>query len=154
MEVPEIALHLDLLHLQVGDGGEQLRVPVDQPLVLVDQARAVELDEHPQHRLGQTLVHGEALARPVAGGAEPLELVDDGAAGFRLPRPHLFKELLAAERAAAGLLPLHQLPLDHHLGGDAGMVGAGLPEHVAPAHALEPAEHVLQRVVERMPHMQ
>ena len=30
-----------------------------------------------------------------------------------------------------GLLPLHQLALDHHLGGDAGMVGAGLPEHVA-----------------------
>ena len=35
-----------------------------------------------------------------------------------------------------------------------GMVGAGLPEHVAAAHALEAAQHVLQRVVERMPHMQ
>ncbi len=89
MEVPEIALHLDLLHLQVGDGGEQLRVPVDQPLVLVDQPGAVELDEYPQHRLGQTLVHGEAFARPVARGTEPLELVDDGAAGLRLPRPDL-----------------------------------------------------------------
>ena len=56
--------------------------------------------------------------------------------------------------AAAGLLPLHQLPLDHHLGGDAGMVGAGLPQHVLAAHALEAAQHVLQRVVERMAHMQ
>ena len=46
VEVPEMALHLDLLHLEVGDGGEQLRVPVDQPLVLVDEARAVKLDEH------------------------------------------------------------------------------------------------------------
>ena len=56
--------------------------------------------------------------------------------------------------APAGLLALHQLPLDHHLGGDAGVVGADLPEHVLAAHALEPAEHVLQRVVERMAHMQ
>ena len=100
-EMPEMALDLDLLHLEVGDGGEQLRVPVDQPLVLVDQARAVELDEHLEHRARQPLVHGEALARPVAGGAEPLELVDDGAARFRLPRPHLLEELLAPERAAA-----------------------------------------------------
>jgi hypothetical protein len=34
------------------------------------------------------------------------------------------------------------------------MIRARLPKHVAPAHALETAEHVLQRVVERMPHMQ
>jgi hypothetical protein len=46
------------------------------------------------------------------------------------------------------------LPLDHHLGGDAGMVGSNLPEHVLAAHALEPAQDVLQRVVQRMTHMQ
>jgi hypothetical protein len=34
------------------------------------------------------------------------------------------------------------------------MVGAGLPEHVLAAHALEPAQDVLERVVERMAHMQ
>jgi hypothetical protein len=34
------------------------------------------------------------------------------------------------------------------------VVGAGLPEHIAAAHALEPGEHILQRVVERMAHMQ
>ena len=153
-DVPQVPFHLDLLHFEVGDGGEQLRVPVDQPLVLVDEALLVELDEDLEHRAREALVHGEALARPVAGGAEPLELVDDGAAGFRLPGPDLLEEFLAPERAPVGLLALHQLPLDHHLGGDAGVVGAGLPEHVAPAHALEAAEDVLQRVVERMPHMQ
>ena len=56
--------------------------------------------------------------------------------------------------APARLLPLHQLALDHHLGGDAGVVGAGLPQHVAAAHALEAAQDVLQRVVERVPHVQ
>ena len=51
-------------------------------------------------------------------------------------------------------LPLHQLALDHHLRGDAGMVHARLPQHVLAAHALEADQNVLQRVVERMAHMQ
>ena len=154
LEIPEMALHLDLLDLEVGDGGEELRVPVDQTLVLVDEAGAIKLDEDPQNGARQPLVHGEALARPVAGCTEPLELADDGAAGLRLPGPHPLQELLAPHGAAARLLPLHQLALDHHLGGDAGMVHAGLPQHVAAAHALEAAEHVLQGVVERVAHMQ
>ena len=56
--------------------------------------------------------------------------------------------------AAARLLPLHHLALDHHLGGDAGMVGARLPEHVAAAHALEADQDVLERVVERVAHVE
>ena len=47
-----------------------------------------------------------------------------------------------------------ELALDDHLRGDAGMVHARLPEHVLAAHALEADQDVLQRVVERMPHMQ
>ena len=56
--------------------------------------------------------------------------------------------------AAARLLALHELPLDEALRRDAGVIGAGLPEHVAPAHPLEPRQHILQRIVERMAHMQ
>ena len=104
--------------------------------------------------LGKPLIHREALARPIARCAEPLELVDDGAAQFGLPLPHALEEGLAAHLAAAGLLAFHQLAFDHHLRRDAGMVGAWLPEHVPAAHALEPAQDVLQRVVERMAHMQ
>ena len=65
-EMPQMALHLDLLHLEIGNGGEQLRVPVDEPLVSVDQACAVELYEHLEHRAREPFIHGEALARPVA----------------------------------------------------------------------------------------
>ena len=50
----------------------------------------------------------------------------------------LLDELLAADVAAMDL-PLHQLALDHHLRGDAGMVHARLPQHVLAAHALEAA---------------
>ena len=153
-QVPEIALDLDLLHFEVGDRGEQFRIPVHQPLVFVDQPFAVQFDEHLHDRARQALVHGEAFARPVAGSAEALQLVDDGVAALRLPLPDAFEEFGAAHVAAARLLPFHQLPFDHHLGRDAGVIGAGLPQHVAAAHALEAAENVLQRVVERVAHMQ
>ncbi len=153
-QIPEVALHLGLLHFEIGDRGQELGVPVHQPLVLVDQAVAVQLDEHLDHGLGQALVHGEALARPVAGSAEALELVDDGVAALGLPLPDPLQKLLAAHLAAAGLLALHQLPLDHHLGCDAGMVGTGLPQHVAAPHALKPAQDVLERVVEGVAHVQ
>ncbi len=71
-----------------------------------------------------------------------------------LPRPHALDERLAPHLAAAGLLTLHELALNDHLRRDAGVVGARLPQHVLAAHALEPSKDVLQRVVERMAHMQ
>ena len=153
-DVPEAAPHLDLLHFEIGDRSLELGVPIDEALVLVDEAVAIKRDEHLHHRARKAFVHGEALARPVAGGAEPLELADDGAARFRLPLPHALDEGLAAHFAAARLLALHQLAFDHGLRGNAGVVGAGLPQHVLAAHALETAEDVLQGVVERMTHVQ
>ena len=153
-EMPEMALRLDLLDLEIGNRGLQLRVPVDEALVLVDQPFAVELDEHLAHGRAQSLVHGEAFARPVAGGAEPLQLVDDRAARLRLPRPDPFEKFRAAQGATIGLLAFRELALDDHLRRDAGMVGARLPQHVLAAHALEAGENVLQRIVERMAHVQ
>ena len=70
---------------------------------------------------------------------------------------HCQTRLMKASRPSsrlAGLLALHQLPLDHGLGGDAGMIGARLPQHILAAHALEAAQDVLQRIVERVTHMQ
>ena len=154
VEVPEMALHLHLLHLQIGDGGQQLGVPVDQALVLVDQPLAMQLHEDLEDGLGQALVHGEAFAAPVAGGAEALQLVDDGSAALGLPGPDALEEGLAAHLPAARLLALHELTLDDHLGRNARMVRARLPEHILAAHALEPAQDVLQRVVEGVAHVQ
>src|SRR5882672_5014518 len=137
-DVPEMALGLDLFDFEVGNRRLKFRVPIDEALVLVDQPVIVEVDEHLEHRARHSFVQGEALTGPVAGGAEPSQLIDDGAAGLRLPLPHTLDEGLAPERALAGLLALHELALDHHFGGDARMVGTGLPQHVAPAHAPEP----------------
>src|ERR1700722_17772732 len=108
-DVPEAAFALDLLYFEIGNRGLQLRVPIDQPLVLVDQPFAIERDENFKHRARQSLVHGEALARPVAGRTEPLELADDGAAGLRLPFPHALDEGIAAYLATRSLFPLRKL---------------------------------------------
>ncbi len=153
-QVPEVTLGLDLHHFQIGNRRQQLGIPIDQPLVLVDESLTIKLHKNFKDGAGQPLVHGEALARPVAGGAETLELVDDGAAGFLFPRPDALEELSPAHVAPALLLPLHQLPLDHHLRGDAGVIGARLPQHVPAPHTLKARQDILQRVVERMAHMQ
>ena len=69
---------------------------------------------------------------------------------------HSHTRLMKASRPMSRLilLPLHELALDHRLRRDAGMIGARLPQHVLAAHALEAAEDVLQRIVERVAHMQ
>src|SRR5215203_6061464 len=108
----------------------------------------MKLDEHLQDGARKALVHGEALARPVAGCAKARQLALDGAFRLRLPGPDELEKLLAPEGAAVGLAARGKLSLHHHLGGDAGVIGAGLPEHVPAAHALEAAEDVLQGIVE------
>ena len=84
---------------------------------------------------------------------KPLELVDDRAAGMLLPFPDAPEKLLSSKLAAARFLLLQQLPLDKALRRDAGMIRAWLPQHIAPAHAVKPRQHILQRVVQRMPHV-
>ncbi len=152
-DVPEMPLHLDALDFEIGDGGLQAWVPVDQTLVLVDEALLVEFDEDLQDRARKPLVHREAFARPIGRGAEAAQLLADGAAGFVLPLPHRFEEFLAPHRDAA-LLALGKLAFDDELGGDAGMVGARLPQHVLAAHALETGERVLDRIVQCVADMQ
>ena len=65
-QVPQAALDFDLLNLEVGNCRQQFRIPVDQPLVLVDQALTMQFDEHLHDRARQALVHRETLARPIA----------------------------------------------------------------------------------------
>ena len=150
----ERALAFDLDDFEVGDRGLEFRIPVDQPLGLVDQALAVQLHEDLGDRLRQAFIEGEALAAPVARGAQAFELADDGAAQLGLPLPHPREKRFPPQGAAVGLLALHQLAFDDHLRGDPRVIRAGLPEHVLAVHAVIAAENVLQRVVERMAHVQ
>ena len=103
--------------------------------------------------MGESLVQGEALPRPVAGGAEAAHLPADIAAGFFLPLPNLLQKGAASELMS--LFPLRlQTAFHQHLGGDAGVVGAGLPERALPLHPCPADEDVHQGVLKGMTHMQ
>jgi len=123
VELSEAFLVLDF---EVGDGGLDAGVPVDDVGAAVDEALFIEADEGFLDRDGEAVVHGEVLAVPIDGGAEALHLVEDGGTVELAPAPDALDEGLAAELFAGGALG-GELALDHHLGGDAGVVGTGNP---------------------------
>src|SRR3546814_11709791 len=84
-EMPEAALNLVLFDLEGADRGLELRVPVHEALVAIDQSLLVQIDEHLDHHAGEVRVHGELFARPVHRAAAPAELAGDLAATFTLP---------------------------------------------------------------------
>ena len=166
LEVPHVAVHLDILDFEVGNRGFEMRVPVDQPLAAVDQALVVHIDKDLDDgvveigraavRVGvaRSAAHGEGLARPVAGGAEAFELTDDRAARFDLLLPDALEEFIAAHFATGGFAVCGHLALGDHLRGDARVIRTRLPERVEAAHAVPADQDVLQCVVEGVAHVQ
>ena len=127
--------------------------PVDHPVAAVDQALVVQAHEHFLDGVGATLIHGKALALPVAAGAQLLELADDAVAILGLPLPSALQEAVAAHHLLGQALGTHGLH-DLGLGGDGCVVGAGHPQGCVPLHPLGADEHVLHGVIQRMTHVQ
>ncbi len=146
-------LDVAVLDLEIRDRGEQAGRPVDHPVVAEEIALAIELDEHLEHRARVVVVHREALAAEVERGAEAQVLPRDRRAGLAPPLPQALEEQLAAELLARRALGRQQ-PLDHHLRRDARVVGAVDPERVAAAHAVQADQHVVDRAVQRVAHVQ
>ncbi len=96
-DVVELADALLVLDFEVGDGGLDAGVPVDDVGAAIDEALLVEADEGLVDGGREAVVHGEVLAGPVDGGAEALHLVEDGSAVELAPCPDLFDEGVAAE---------------------------------------------------------
>ena len=153
LDVDQFPGQVLVLHLDVAEGGVAARAPVDDPAAAVDDPLFVEADEHGAHRPVEPFVHGEALPRPVAGEAEAAHLLGDAPPVALLPLPHPLDEGLPAQVVAGEALP-RQLALDHVLGGDAGVVGAGDPQGGVALHALAPDQGVLDGHVEGMAHVQ
>ncbi len=153
-EVPELTLLVAILDLEIGDGGVQRRVPVDQALAAIHQILFIQADEDLLHRLVEALIHGEALAAPVEACAHSTELAGDMAAGLMLPFPHLVDEGLAPQVVARLAFLGGDLALHQHLGGDAGVVGAHLPQSVATLHPPPADQGVHDGVLEGVTHVQ
>jgi hypothetical protein len=79
--------------------------------------------------------------------------LNDDAAVFLLPGPDAFKEFVASDIMARFAFFLPELFLDLHLGGDAGVIGAGEPEDLLAIHTRFAAENILNGVVENVTHV-
>ena len=152
-EMPEMAFHFARFHFKVGNRGFQLRVPVHQAFVAVNQALVVKVHEHFHDRFGKMRVHRELFAAPVHRTAQPAQLARDRAAALLLPLPHLVHEGFARV-IGAFVLPLFQLAFHHHLGGDPGMVGSHHPQRILAAQPFVTDDDILQRVIQRMADVQ
>ena len=152
--MPQLARLSLVLDLRIGKRSGAVRAPVDDAVSLVNQALVIEVDKHLAHRLGTALVHREALALPVAGRAELLELADNAVAILVLPVPDALEEFLAAEVVTGQALFLAQVLFHLDLGGNTRVVGAGHPQRFITLHTLGTNKDVLQGFVKRMAHVQ
>ena len=151
-QVIEVAGLFFIFYLGIGNRGHTGGAPVDHAVAAVDQTLVKKANENVLYRLGAALVHGEALARPVARGAHALELGNDAAAVLALPLPGALKEALATHVVLGKALCAHSL-YNLCLGCDRGVVGAGEPECAEAAHALVADENVLQGVIQGVTHV-
>ncbi len=151
--LPQMSRDIFVLHFEIRDRSLVPGTPVHDVVATINQALFVQADEHFAHGVRKIVVHGEVFAVPVDGGAEALHLVEDGAAVKLLPLPNALDKFLAAHVAAL-LAFFFQLLLDHHLCGDAGVIGAGQPERDEAAHAMPAHDDVHLRLVEHVAHVQ
>ena len=122
-------------------------------LAPVDEALVVQIDECIDDPIVVLLVHGETRTRPVAARAELLQLLEDDATVFMRPVPRMFQKLIAGQIRFLDAL-LAQATNHLRLGSDGGMVGPWHPASVFTQHPSTAHQHVLNGVIEHVPHMQ
>ena len=153
-DVPEMALDVGMVDFDIRQGRMAVRAPVGDALALVDEAFFIERDEDFADGAGAGIVHGEALAAPVAGRSEAADLFFDAAAVLFLPGPDAFQEFFTADVVAGLAFFFGQLLFDFDLGCNTGVVRAGDPGNVIAFHAFEADEDILQGIVQGVAHVE
>ncbi len=149
----QLARHFLMFHFEVRDCSHASRTPVHHVLAAIDQPFFIKPYKNFDHGTREALVHGEVLAVPIHGRAQPLHLRLNRAAVLPLPLPHPFDE-----RFPAHVLPLLaltcKLALHHHLRSNAGVVGPRKPQRGKTAHAPPADDDVHLRLIEHVAHVQ
>lgn len=99
------------------------------------------------------LVHREALARPINGRALAPQLLGDARAVLLFPLPDARDEPLASEVMARQPL-FFEFALDDDLRRNARMVRPRQPQCAVTAHAMVAREHIHQRMLKGMAHVE
>ncbi len=148
----EISGNLFMLDFKVRQRGMAAMAPVDDVVALINQAFVIKLNKNLSDSQRQSFIHRKTFPLPVAGCAQALELMNDGAAGLLSPFPYCINKPLPTQLVTASSFRC-QLLFHHILSGNAGMVRAGHPENIVAFQSVIPAENVLKRHIQRMSHV-
>ena len=150
--IPQVGLLFVVVDFRVRKRRLAMGAPVDDAVAAVDEPFLVIAHECVHNRRGQVLVHGERLFRPVAGSAQPLQLFHYSAAVLLFPLPRALQEPFPADIGFGEPFALHLLH-DFDFRRDGGVVGAGEPQRLVTLHTLKAREDVLNRLIQRVPHV-
>ena len=130
-----------------------MRIPVDHPHAAIDFPLAEQIDKYANYATRIRFIHREIGAFPVAGGTEFFQLFKDDAAMFARPFPGMFQKLFARQVVFPDAFGSE---FRYHLGfgGNRRMVGARHPAGIFALHSRTAHQHVLNGIVEHVPHVQ
>ena len=140
-------------HFLIAQRRQRHRIPVHHAHSPVDITFSVQIDERIDHALIVLLVHREAGPIPVARGAELLQLLEDDAPMLMGPLPRVLQKRLATQVPLLDAL-LPQLSDHLRLRGNRSVIGPGHPTGILALHPSPPHQHILDGVVEHVPHVQ
>ena len=152
-QVVDLALLLLVNDFLIAQRRERHWIPVHHAHAAVNQPLLVQIDERVHDPFIVLFVHREPRAVPIAARPQLLELLQDDAAVLVGPRPSVLHERVAAQIALLNALLAQSL---HHLRlrCDGSVIRPGNPTGVLALHARAAHEHVLNRVVQHVPHVQ
>ena len=127
--------------------------PVDDVAAAVDEALFVEAHKHLADGPREPFIQREPRPLPVARVADRPLLIEDLISVLVHPRPHALHEPLAPE-VPAGQSFFGQLTLHDVLGRDARVVHPRHPDGVVALHSSPADKHILDGVVQGVPHVQ
>ena len=100
---------------EIGDRRVQRRVPVDETLVAVEQAVAIELNENLAHGARQAFIQREAFARPVAARRRAASAARRSCRRTPPSIPRRARRISRGRVRGDARLALRELALDDHL---------------------------------------
>ena len=133
--VPELALFLLVLHLDIRERRQHLRIPVDDPRAAINLAVLEQVDERLPHRVARRRIERERRSLPVAGRPHPPRLRRDPRSRHPDPVPDALLERLASQVVPSHALA-RELLLHHALRRDPGVVQTGQPERRLAQHPM------------------
>ena len=145
--MPQVAIDLSFLHLEIGNHSATLRAPVHHAFAPINPALLVKTHKCFQHRLHIFLIHCKSLARPVITTAQLAQLSQNCAAVFFPPGPYPFQQISATNFAARLLFGLPDLLLHLHLRANTRVIRTGQTQCAKSPHPLIPNHRVVNRVL-------